>query len=147
MDVNTNALKIARSWIGTPYVHQHSQRGVGSDCLGLIRGVWRELYGVEPETLMPYTQDWSEVSGEERLWAAAKRHLSEIPIDLTKAGSVLLFRMKERSVAKHLGILANSNERFPTIVQAYSGHGVVETPLTAPWRRRIVAQYIFPDKE
>ena len=29
----------ARAWIGTPYHHQASHIGVGTDCLGLIRGV------------------------------------------------------------------------------------------------------------
>ena len=28
-------------WIGTPYRHQASLKGVGCDCLGLVRGVWR----------------------------------------------------------------------------------------------------------
>ena len=31
----------ARSWIGTPYRHQASLKGVGCDCLGLVRGVGR----------------------------------------------------------------------------------------------------------
>jgi cell wall-associated NlpC family hydrolase len=29
----------ARTWIGTPYRHQASLKGVGCDCLGLVRGV------------------------------------------------------------------------------------------------------------
>ena len=29
----------ARGWIGTPYLHQASLKGVGTDCLGLVRGV------------------------------------------------------------------------------------------------------------
>ncbi|MGB3409057.1 MAG: peptidase, partial [Jannaschia sp.] len=29
---------------------------------------------------------------------------------------------------------------------AYSGHGVVESPLSAPWRRRIVARFEFPEE-
>ncbi|MEM1422329.1 MAG: peptidase P60, partial [Pseudomonadota bacterium] len=33
----------ASRWIGTPYRHQASLRGVGCDCLGLLRGVWRAL--------------------------------------------------------------------------------------------------------
>ena len=41
----------ARRWIGTPYVHQASSFQAGCDCLGLIRGVWRHLYGAEPERL------------------------------------------------------------------------------------------------
>ena len=41
----------ARAWIGTPYLHQASVKGAGCDCLGLLRGVWRELRGEEPEQL------------------------------------------------------------------------------------------------
>jgi len=43
------AVREARRWIGTPYVHQACCRGAGTDCLGLIRGVWVALYGREPE--------------------------------------------------------------------------------------------------
>jgi hypothetical protein len=49
----------ARSWIGTPYRHQASLKGVGCDCLGLLRGVWRAVMGAEPET-PPYAPDWAE---------------------------------------------------------------------------------------
>ena len=35
----------ARGWLGTPYHDQASVKGVGCDCLGLVRGVWRDLYG------------------------------------------------------------------------------------------------------
>ena len=48
----------ARRWIGTPYRHQGTRLGVGCDCLGLVRGVWRALYGAEPETPGPYSPDW-----------------------------------------------------------------------------------------
>lgn len=44
----------AMDWIGTPYRHQASRKGVGCDCLGLVRGVWRALYGREPEAPGPY---------------------------------------------------------------------------------------------
>lgn len=51
----------ARGWIGTPYRHQASVRGAGADCLGLIRGVWRELYGAEPAEVPAYTADRKSV--------------------------------------------------------------------------------------
>jgi len=35
----------ARRWIGTPYRHQASLIGVGCDCLGLVRGIWRAVVG------------------------------------------------------------------------------------------------------
>ena len=57
----------ARGWLGTPYRHQASRKGAGCDCLGLVRGVWRELVGPEPARLPPYTPDWAEVTGEKTL--------------------------------------------------------------------------------
>ncbi|SHJ11341.1 NlpC/P60 family protein [Wenxinia saemankumensis] len=129
---------LARGWIGTPYLHQGSLRGTGCDCLGLIRGLWREIHGTEPAFPPPYTTDWSEPQGEERLWAAAARHL--VPVADAAPGDVLLFRMRAGAVAKHLGLLS-APDRF---IHAYERHGVVESPLSAPWARRIVARFAFP---
>ena len=61
----------AHLWLGTPYVHQMACRGAGCDCLGLVRGVWRGVYGAEPETPPAYSMDWSEPQGDEALWRAA----------------------------------------------------------------------------
>lgn len=137
------AIAIARRWIGTPYVHQGAALGAGTDCLGLLRGVWRELYGCEPEAVPAYTMDWSEPEGEERLWAAALRHLVPVSPVPGKPGQVLLFRMREGSVAKHLGLSAERADG-PSFIHAYSGHGVVESALSAPWARRVVARFEFP---
>ncbi len=135
----------ARGWIGTPYQHQASCRGAGADCLGLIRGIWREIYGAEPEKLPNYSIDWSEPQGEERLWRAALRHLVAKPLNTAQSGEVLLFRMRDGSVAKHLGIAARIREN-PTFIHAYSGHRVLESPLSQPWQRRIVARFSFPEE-
>jgi NlpC/P60 family putative phage cell wall peptidase len=136
---------MARDWIGTPYVHQASMKGAGCDCLGLIRGLWRELFGAEPGKVPSYTQDWSEVAQEERLWAAARAHLLEKPISARMDGDIALFRMKDGAVAKHLGVLS-IRDGVPTLIHAYSGHGVVENALVGPWSRRIVAVFAFPGR-
>lgn len=135
---------IARHWLGTPYVHQASIRGGGADCLGLIRGIWRERFGTEPERAPAYTADWAECGRDEVLWHAALRHLVPLPeAGPWLSGQVLLFRMRQGAIAKHLGILAvpGADARF---IHAYSGHGVIESPLTRPWRSRIVARFRFP---
>jgi len=134
---------VARSWIGTPYLHQASVKDAGADCLGLLRGVWRDLYGREPEVVPAYTQDWSEPSGDEALWRAAARNLVQKPEGAEDVGDVLLFRMHPRAVAKHLGIAGRVGE-VASFIHAYSRHGVVESPLSAPWARRIVARFEFP---
>lgn len=82
--------------------------------------------------------------GEERLWAAAMRHLMAKKVDDVAAGDVLLFRMRNGAVAKYLGLQGRLGEN-PSFIHAYSGNGVVESPLSAPWRRRIVARFAFPE--
>lgn len=134
---------IARAWIGTPYVHQASAQGAGTDCLGLLRGIWRALYGAEPVPVPPYTADWSEAGGREELMAAADLWLIRKPLESAAPGDVLLFRMRPDAVAKHLGIAGQVGAE-PSFIHAYSGHGVLESPLSAPWARKIAARYQFP---
>ena len=135
-----------RRWIGTPYCHQASVKGAGADCLGLLRGVWRRTMGDEPEVPPPYCADWSEASGDERLLAAAMRHL--VPIDRKQAGigDILLFRMRASAPAKHIGLLASEELDHGRIIHAYSGHGVCETHLTASWLRKLAATFRFPER-
>lgn len=134
----------ARGWIGTPYRHQASARGVGADCLGLIRGLWRDVLGTEPERPPAYSRDWDEPTGDEALWQAAQRHLRPKPLDQAALGDVVLFRMRAGAVAKHLGVQSAlaPHARF---IHAYSGHGVVESSLSPPWQRRIVARFQWPE--
>ena len=145
MSVAERAVAEARSWIGTPYRHQAATKGAGADCLGLVRGVWRVLYGAEPETVPPYTSDWAEPSREEVLWRAALRHLVPRDGPTPQSGDVILFRMRDGAVAKHLGIAAGSGSAA-SFVHAYTGHGVVESPLSVPWARRIAACFAFPEE-
>lgn len=134
---------LARDWIGTPYRHQASLKGAGADCLGLIRGVWRALYGAEPEAPPPYTREWCEASGDEALWRAAARRLW--PGDGARDGDVLLFRMAAGAPAKHLAIRATDAIGEASIIHAYSGRAVIESPFSESWRRRVVAAFRYPE--
>jgi NlpC/P60 family putative phage cell wall peptidase len=129
----------ARAWIGTPYLHQASVRGAGCDCLGLLRGVWREVFGEEPEAVPPYSMDWAEPQGIEVLLGAARRHLVEKPVAEAAVGDVLVFRMKASAVAKHVGLMSAP----AGFIHSYAGHGVVESALTDGWRRRIAGCFEF----
>lgn len=136
-------LAAARSWIGTPYSHQASAKGLGCDCLGLLRGIWREVMGAEPETVPPYTEDWAEPERREVLLEAATRWLQPKQLSLAEPGDVLLFRMRDNGIAKHLGIQSRTGA-VPSFIHAYTGHGVTESPLSRPWQRRVVARFAFP---
>lgn len=138
-----DVVRAARGWIGTPYQHQASLRGIGCDCLGLLRGLWRELVGPEPERTTPYAPSWAEIEGRERLLEAAKRHLVRATGDVIQPGNVLIFRWKDGAPAKHCGI-ATGVARF---IHAHDGASVAEVALVPSWRRRIVARFDFPALE
>ena len=135
----------ATTWIGTPYRHHASLKGVGADCLGLLMGVHRELVGALPETLPAYTPDWGEIADgsdvfPEFLLEGVKRHLREKAIAEMQAGDVLLFRMKDFAPVKHAGILADPKR----MIHAYSGRGVRRSFLGPWWRARLEYVFAFP---
>ncbi|MFN3888972.1 MAG: NlpC/P60 family protein [Beijerinckiaceae bacterium] len=133
-------VQAARSWIGTPYLHQATLQGVGCDCLGLVRGVWREIYGDEPEETGAYTPDWAEATGQERLAEAGFRHLFPVAVQDFSAGDVLLFRWRPHSPAKHCAIATSRN----AMIHAHDGARVCETTISAFWKRRIAFAFRFP---
>lgn len=144
MTVAEAAIAEAKLWIGTPYLHQASVRGAGADCLGLLRGVWRRLYGEEPQAVPAYTEDWAEPDHREVLHEAASRWLVAKPLPDAAEGDVLLFRMREGSIAKHLGLQSHVGAH-PQFIHSYTGHGVIESSLSVPWQRRVAARFCFPE--
>jgi NlpC/P60 family putative phage cell wall peptidase len=139
----SGVLEIARTWLGTPYLHQSSVRGVGCDCLGLARGIWRALHGDEPWEVPPYSRDWGEAGRREVLAEAARAALIEVPFSDAGSGALVLFRMALGVPAKHCGILGAS-VICPTLIHAYDRSGVVEEAFTLAWSRRAAFAFQFP---
>ena len=130
----------ARLWLGTPYQHQASLKGLGCDCLGLVRGVWRDCVGDEPEPVVPYSPDWAEATGREQLLLAGRRHF--LPADPAgiRAGDVLLFRWRAHLPAKHLAIATGPDG----MIHAHDGAVVAEVAIGAWWRRHLAFSFCFP---
>lgn len=139
-ELRAQAVAEAREWLGTPYHDQASLKGVGTDCLGLLRGVWRGVLGEEPETPPAYSRSWSEAGsiGEPMLEAAA-RHMDRLSVDDVLPGDVLVFRMRQGAVAKHCGVVVEGGR----MIHSHSGRHVVEVTLGRPWMRRAVAGFRF----
>lgn len=138
---NERIVKLASEWIGTPYRHQGYQKQIGCDCLGLIRGIWHELYGVQPDEPQPYAMDWAENSKQERMLDAARAYLGdEIEIEDMHVGCLVLFRWRENAAIKHAGILSAPHQ----FIHAYERIGVTRSALVPSWRRRIAAAFTFP---
>jgi len=132
----------ARSWLGTPYHDQASLKGVGCDCLGLARGVWREVVGPEPFLIEPYSRGWGETGQIEVLAEGARRMMREIAMAEIGPGALVLFRMVPRAIAKHVGVMTGPD----TFIHSYERLGVIEQPLTLAWRRRIAFAFLFPER-
>jgi NlpC/P60 family putative phage cell wall peptidase len=131
----------ALTWVGTPYRHQGRLKGVGCDCIGLVLGVWRALYGDIPESPGAYASDWAEAGGGERFLDGVRRHFVEKAGAQAAAGDLLLFRWRPHLPAKHAGILAGP-DRF---IHAYEGTAVSLSALVPQWRRRVAGVFAFPD--
>jgi len=138
-DLDTRVVAEARAWIGTPYAHQASLKGIGCDCLGLLRGVWRGVIGAEPERPGPYAPDWAEASPDDALMRAATRWL--VQADAIGPGRVLVFRWREGLPAKHCAI-ATAHD---TMIHAHDGARVCEVTIPPFWRRRVAGVFGFPE--
>jgi NlpC/P60 family putative phage cell wall peptidase len=141
----------ARSWIGTPYHHQASAKGVGCDCLGLLRGVYAELYGRTPQRPPPYSRDLAEATGTETLLEAARRHLIErAPGEHYSPGDAVIFRLRPGAMAKHCAIVSAAPNALPSsrsawrMIHAFESGPVCEVPLSPWWHRRVAAAFSWP---
>jgi NlpC/P60 family putative phage cell wall peptidase len=148
--MRADIVALARGWLGTPYHHQASLKGVGCDCLGLVRGVYAEACGTPAETPPPYSRDWAEASARETMIEAAGRHLIRIDPDAAGPGDVLIFRLRPGAMAKHCAIMteptAGRMDSAPAkMIHAIEGATVCEVHITAWWRRRIAAAFCLPD--
>ena len=133
----------ARSWIGTPFHHRASLKGVGCDCIGLVLGVWREIGGPGDVELPIYAPNGPGIGAGERLKDGVGAYLRPLGGIQPQEGDVIALRMADGGPAQHLGIVTDAGEEGQ-FVHAYSRRGVVETRLSAHWRSRIVTAFRMP---
>jgi NlpC/P60 family putative phage cell wall peptidase len=131
------------SWIGTPYLHQNSLKGSGSDCLGLIRGVAVNLGYLAPD----FHKDYPEIFGYGRspyglLVPLFQNFCTEIPVEDMEIGHILIFRVETEP--QHCGILTGDN----LFVHAHAlAPKTTENTLTSGnnfWNKRITNVFQFP---
>jgi NlpC/P60 family putative phage cell wall peptidase len=150
----TKSVDIARTWVGTPYHHQASKRRIGTDCLGLIIGVWAEYYGKVPQKAPAYSRDWNISDGvydgmNEPMLVAFRQYFDEIDFSTASVGDVLVFRYGEKLPAKHAGILTTvPNDRFAVdgiykMIHSIETRGVEEVIMVPWWLRRVAGTFRF----
>lgn len=128
----------ARSWIGTPWVHQHQLKGVAVDCAQLIIGVARACGLVDGVSVQDYGRHPDGTI--EKMCGA---HL--VPVDQKdmQPGDVLVVAVEHQP--QHLGILADYRHGGLSVVHAANTAGkVIETRLIFARGFRFVSAYRFP---
>lgn len=134
------AIKLARTWLGTPYAHQGCVRGVGVDCVGLVRGIYIEMYGQEAPELINYSADWGDTNSNETMLEAANKYLEPVPLNQVGAGHVVLMRWKKHRMAKHSMVMTGPAKA----IHAYSRAPVTEIDLNRWWLDKIVYAFTWP---
>lgn len=126
-----------RLWIGTPFVKEASLRGVGTDCAGLIHGVWRD----------EFPTSYPQRSGRETsIETAAATLLLTQPLIPTPT-DIILFAPELGEPATHAGFLTDATPNAARFVHAHWGQGVVESRFGAWWAARLVGVYSFPETQ
>lgn len=136
----------ARSWIGTPFVHQADRKGIGCDCIGLVRGVAIATGIFPPDVLRepvlkPYLNYGRFPDG--RLIPACREFLTQISFAEVQPGDILIFRVFDKH-AQHAGIVTETEPL--KMVHSYSRTRVmacIEQLVDAFWRGRIVGVFRY----
>jgi cell wall-associated NlpC family hydrolase len=102
----------AKTWLGTPWIHQARDKGYGVDCGQLLAAVFEAVGLVEPVPIAPYSQDWALHRSEPIMQNIVERYAVKTDGD-PLPGDVVLFQFG-RSLS-HGGIVL----LWPLIVHAY----------------------------
>lgn len=120
----------ARTWIGTPFQHQGRVKGVGSDCVGIIIGVMRDL-GISDFD----TKNYSRYPNVQMMGRLLREQLEEIKIDEAGPGDVLWIKVK--GSPQHLAMKTDKG-----ILHAHMGIGkCVEVDLDRATQRLIIGAF------
>jgi NlpC/P60 family putative phage cell wall peptidase len=113
----------ALSWVGTPFVHQGAAKGVGCDCVGLIKGVAQSCGLYRDAQLPPYLR----VPDPKQMHQIMLAYLDPIPYAERALADILHFRFGDFE-ATHIGMIVCLDPYF--MVHAWSRQGVNEVRQT-----------------
>ena len=124
MTTRAQVVAEARSWVGTPWMHQQRVKGIGIDCIGLIICVARDLGLSPPGT--DFTGYGRRPDG--KMLSLCDEHMVRIRRDDLQPGDVLVMAIEHDP--QHMGIVGDYRHGGLSLIHAASKAGkVVETRL------------------
>lgn len=124
---NTSAIrkKIAEesiTWLGTPYGYGHCEKGVSTDCSGLVIAVYESIADIKLPRNSAEQADYCE-------------NLREKDVDM---GDLVFFATgNDKKKVSHVGIMLDG-EKF---IHASGSKGVIISEMTTPYYRRTFIKY------
>lgn len=142
MTDRADVVRVARSYVGTPWHHRGRQPGVALDCAGVILCAARELGLVAPDFDVP---DYTPAPDGHTLLDWCKRYMTPVQREAMEPGDVIV--LVTDTHPQHLGILGDYRHGGLSIVHsANNAHPprVIETRLMFNRRARYVASFVLP---
>lgn len=135
-DIRYQIIDAARSWLGTPFLHQGRLKGLGVDCIGLILGVDETINGgMNYPDPKDYPRDPIGTMMADRL----KTFMRPVPLAIAQPGDVIHFAWGR--FPQHVSILTDEGTMVHSDIKA---GGVVEVTYGGAWPRRARGAYEFP---
>lgn len=133
----TDAITIARSWLGTPYVLRARIKGAGCDCATVIAEYLIEAGFMDREDLGAYSHDWFCHASEERYLVALMRS-AQMTLETkcmgspdAKPGNVVLFRVAGSKRYNHGAIVTAWPMGIHADCEKVSEVDLVQHPMTS----------------
>lgn len=120
-------LEEAETWLGTPYMYAHQEKGQATDCSGFVMMTYMDAIGYA----LP------------RNSAKQAEFCNPLKADDIKPGDLVFFATgKDPHKVSHVGIVMDSNN----FIHASSSKGVVVSKLNNPWYVKRFLMYGRPPK-
>lgn len=152
MKTRKEVVEAARTWIGTPFHHQATLKGIGCDCAGLIRGVMIETDYLRADwESVPRACEFTNyprIPDGIALMDALNYYLTKIPMSAMQPGDIVCVRFGAHP--QHVGILGDYRHGGLSIIHAASNgsnNKVIETRLMFSEHMKFVAAFKLPGIE
>ena len=110
------------TWIGTPYAYGRQDKGVATDCSGLVLVVYREIAEIEVPRNSAQQADFCKTLKEK---------------DVEPGDLVFFATGSDRKKVSHVGVMINK-EKF---VHASGSKGVILSEMSTPYYKRNFIKY------
>lgn len=137
-----------RSWLATPFLHQHERKGHGVDCGGIVRGASVALGLIPPDyrrLIPPEVRGYARTPDGEFGRRLCDHYWTRIDIKSVRPADVLL--IKYSKFPHHVAVVADCPGGGLSMIHAlgpFHPAKVVEHRIDKTWMGRVVAAYSLP---